>query len=128
MFIPLQASKPGGQFTVQPYDVSGHIYEYATPGTPASTQTTTSVMEWSPNAVRFTVYAGRKNMSDVASAGTADVIADWVYTDQRYIPNPGAAKVHVDLWLGTAFTTTGSGSAVTATLHLFDFSETYYDR
>lgn len=85
-------------------------------------------MEWSPTAVRFTVYAGRKSMSAVASAGTADVITEWVFTDQRYIPDPGAAKVHVDLWLGTAFTTTDRGGAVTATLHLFDFSEKYYDR
>ena len=93
-----ESNAPNAQFVVQPFDEEGRIYRF-TVETEGSHLTHAFV--WNENLVQFVVAHGHR--ADTIVAGGIGALAEnmvaarWEFTQSP--PDPGAAQVHMNLWL-----------------------------
>ena len=85
----------------------------------------TFVMIWGPDAVHFYTFGGLHSREDPIVNGTAraSMLGSWSFVDKHYIPTPGLAQVHVNLWLQSGKLEPSVGHTIACTLHDFDFSD-----
>ncbi|HWP68149.1 MAG TPA: glycoside hydrolase family 16 protein [Rectinemataceae bacterium] len=80
-----------GWFTVQPYDKAGNQYSFDLP--PASLYS--FEMRWEPGAVAFACHADGESL------------ASWRFEGE--VPDPGRARLRINLWLFKGMAPAGSG-------------------
>jgi len=79
------------QYVVQPWSVQGNRFFFVMP----TEETSTHRVVWSAEALEFLSWKGLSTYPPDPN----DVIAEWTYTNQLYIPVPGRARVRINLWL-----------------------------
>ena len=78
------------QFTVQPYNLSGHYSRYQVP---AGLVDSTHLFTWQSNSVVFQCQSGSY------STNPTNTISTWTFTDASAVPQTGDENVRINLWL-----------------------------
>jgi hypothetical protein len=84
------ADTNNAQFTVQPYNLSGHYSRYQVP---AGLAASTHLFNWQSNSVAFQCQSGSY------SANPTNPISQWTFTDASAVPQTGDENVRINLWL-----------------------------
>lgn len=82
----------------------------------------TFVMQWAPGYITFYTLRGLHALSTLATSSASDIIHTLNYTNSQYVPTPGYAKVHVNLWLANSAVKTATGQNVSVLLNNFEFT------
>jgi Glycosyl hydrolase family 26 len=80
---------PLGRYTRQPYTDAGNVSLFDQPATPASTHQ----IQWKPDRVAFSSWID----GDIPGMAGSQRIA--YHTFEQQVPDPGDARVHINLWL-----------------------------
>lgn len=80
------------QFTVQPYNLSGHYSRYRVPTGLADS---THLFNWQSNSITFQAQSG----SYSPNPQPTNIIGNWTFTDASAVPQTGDENVRINLWL-----------------------------
>ncbi|HUA38847.1 MAG TPA: glycoside hydrolase family 16 protein [Candidatus Sulfopaludibacter sp.] len=80
------------QFTVQPYNLSGHFSRYQVP---VGLADSTHLFTWQSNSVGFQCQSG----SYSPNPNPTNVLGNWVFTNASAVPRTGDENVRINLWL-----------------------------
>ena len=86
------ADANNAQFTVQPYNLSGHYSRYQVP---AGLADTTHLFTWQSNSVSFQCQSG----SYSPNPNPTNVIGAWTFANASAVPRTGDENVRINLWL-----------------------------
>ena len=86
------ADANNAQFTVQPYNLSGHYSRYQVP---AGLADSTHLFTWQSNSVSFQCQSG----SYSPNPNPTNVLGDWIFANASAVPRTGDENVRINLWL-----------------------------
>ncbi len=89
-------SKPDAQFVVHPFPPVENRHEFNLPDNPPAVMT--HAFRWSSGTVEFRSVMGSHHDPFALSSGSSLIMGQWTMQGTQ-VPDPGNARVHMNLWL-----------------------------
>jgi hypothetical protein len=115
------ADSTNAQMVVQPFQTPGNLQRFTVPRL-TDDLFVTQFFTWSQDKIEFVAVRGKHTPLDFTEA---DVINQFTYrhdpSKNHYVPTPGRAKIHMNLWLRDGATALARGDRVEAVIAGFQF-------
>ena len=114
--------KPDGQFALHPFQLPGHRAEFMLPRDPPPIQT--HGFHWQPGRIDFRSASGSHPDLFALPDAHPDLTATWRIQGDT-VPDPGNARVHINLWL---YRSRSPRTDHTAVIRSFTFTPSVYSQ